>query len=133
MVYNGGGMMERWREWLKQADYDMDTADAMLASGRNLYALFMCHLSVEKALKALYEYRLREVPPKTHNLLFLLGKIGIDPPQEIEKLPIRLNTLGVATRYPNDLDTMLRDYPEKRTAGIISDAKGFVQWIKKQF
>ena len=44
-------MSDKYKEWLKQADYDMDTADAMHSSGRYFYAVFMCHLSIEKALK----------------------------------------------------------------------------------
>ena len=68
-------MSEKHEEWLKQADYDMDTADAMFASGRYLYTVFMCHLSIEKSLKGLYSKELAEVPPKTHNLLYLIKKI----------------------------------------------------------
>jgi HEPN domain-containing protein len=41
-------------EWLRQADYDMDTAKFMLRGGRTAYAVFFCHLSVEKGLKGLY-------------------------------------------------------------------------------
>ena len=67
-------MSEKYEEWLKQADYDMDTADAMFRSGRYFYAVFMCHLSIEKSLKGLYSKELAEVPPKTHNLLYLLKK-----------------------------------------------------------
>ena len=69
-------MSDKYKEWLKQADYDMDTADVMYSSGRYFYAVFMCHLSIEKALKGLYYKVLGEVPPKTHNLLYLLNKIG---------------------------------------------------------
>jgi len=43
-------MSEKHEEWLKQADYDMDTADAMFTSARYLYAVFMCHLSIEKCI-----------------------------------------------------------------------------------
>jgi HEPN domain-containing protein len=56
-------MTDRHKEWLKQADYDMDTAEVMFDSGRFIYAVFMCHLSLEKALKGLYTYTLKEVPP----------------------------------------------------------------------
>jgi HEPN domain-containing protein len=38
-------------EWLRQADYDMDTADHMFGGGRYFYAVFMRHRSIEKALK----------------------------------------------------------------------------------
>ena len=47
-------MEKQTEEWFKQADYDMDTADYMHKGGRHIYAVFMCHLSVEKALKGLY-------------------------------------------------------------------------------
>jgi len=35
-------------EWVKQAQYDIDTAHAMLKAGRNIYCVFMCHLAIEK-------------------------------------------------------------------------------------
>lgn len=47
-------MSDKYKEWLRQADYDMETAEAMFESGRYIYAVFMCHLSLEKALKGLY-------------------------------------------------------------------------------
>jgi HEPN domain-containing protein len=56
-------MEKRTEEWLRQSDYDMDTADYMFHGGRHLYAVFMCHLAVEKALKAVYFEKLREIPP----------------------------------------------------------------------
>ena len=59
------------QEWLRQADYDMDTAEYMLSGGRYFYAVFMCHLSIEKALKGLFHDRLSVIPPKTHNLIYL--------------------------------------------------------------
>lgn len=45
-------------EWLRQAEYDMETAEFMLNGGRYFYAVFMCHLAIEKALKGLYQKRL---------------------------------------------------------------------------
>lgn len=77
-------MSDKYKEWLKQADYDMDTADAMYSSGRYFYAVFMCHMSIGKALKGLYAKILDEVPPKTHNLLYLVNKIGKQPEQDLE-------------------------------------------------
>ncbi len=40
-------------EWFFQSDYDLETAKDMFKSGRNVYCIFMCHLSIEKALKGL--------------------------------------------------------------------------------
>jgi HEPN domain-containing protein len=78
-------MNDKHKEWLKQADYDMDTADAMYNSGRYFYAVFMCHLSIEKALKGLYYFVLQDIPPKTHNLIFLLSKIANKPNMNMMK------------------------------------------------
>ena len=62
-------MADRAREWLKQADYAMETADVMFAAGRHFYAVFMCHLSLEKALKGVLEERTGEMPPRIHSLV----------------------------------------------------------------
>ena len=126
-------MSDKHKEWLKQADYDMDTADAMHGSGRYFYAVFMCHLSIEKALKGLYYKVLYEVPPKTHNLLYLLNKIGKKPEQELEKFIIKLNTASIATRYPDDLEEIQAAYTEEITKDMITKSKDLLKWIKTQF
>lgn len=126
-------MSDKYKEWLKQADYDMDTADAMYISGRYFYAVFMCHLSIEKALKGLYYKVLYEVPPKTHNLLYLLNKIGKKPAQESEKFIIKLNIASVATRYPDDLEKIQAAYTEEVTKDMITKSKDLLKWIKTRF
>ena len=124
-------MSEKYEEWLKQADYDMDTADAMFRSGRYFYAVFMCHLSIEKSLKGLYSKELTEVPPKTHNLLYLLKKIEKKPDQL--KFITKLNTASVATRYPDDLAKIQAAYTEEITKEMIEKSKDVLKWVKKQF
>ncbi|MGB5159459.1 HEPN domain-containing protein [Desulfobacterium sp. N47] len=126
-------MTNKYKEWLKQADYDMDTADVMHSSGRYFYAVFMCHLSIEKALKGLYCKILDQVPPKTHNLLYLLNNTGKKPEQELEKFIIKLNIASVATRYPDDLAKIQADYTEEITKDIITKSKGLLKWVKMQF
>lgn len=125
-------MSDRLEEWLKQADYDMDTADVMFQSGRYFYAVFMCHLSIEKSLKGLYSKVLEEIPPKTHNLLYLLNKIGKKPGQELEKFVIKLNTASVATRYPDDLAKIQAAYSEDVTKNMITKSKEMLAWVKTQ-
>ena len=126
-------MSDKHKEWLKQADYDMDTADAMHISGRYFYAVFMCHLSIEKALKGLYYKILDEVPPKTHNLLYLVNKIGKKPEQELGKFITKLNTANVATRYPDDLAKIQAAYTEEITKDMITKSKDVLKWVKTQF
>jgi HEPN domain-containing protein len=126
-------MGKKSEEWLKQADYDMDTARFMSNGGRYFYAVFMCHLSIEKALKGLYQERLKEIPPKVHNLIYLLNKIGIKPPEEIGRFLIKLNEAHVVTRYPEDIEKLQRDYTQAITKDIITKSMEALEWIKKQF
>ena len=120
-------------EWLKQADYDMDTARAMFDAARYLYAVFMCHLSLEKALKGLYLEKLREIPPKTHNLVFLLGRVGIRPAEETGKFLVKLNEASIATRYPEDLEVLGKSFTQSVVGELLSTGEGAFAWIKTQF
>ena len=125
-------MNDKHKEWLKQADYDMETADAMYSSGRYFYAVFMCHLSIEKSLKGLYSKLLDKVPPKTHNLIYFLDKIQKRPERKLEKFIIRLNTASIATRYPDDLAKIQAAYTQEITREMINKSKDVLQWVKIQ-
>lgn len=126
-------MDNKIQEWLKQAEYDMNTAEFMHSGGRYFYAVFMCHLSIEKALKGLYCEKLKEVPPKVHNLVYLLSKIGVKPSDEmLGRFIIKLNEANVATRYPENLDKLQKDFTAEIVADIILKSKEVFQWIKKQ-
>ena len=126
-------MSDKYKEWLKQANYDMDTADAMYISGRYFYAVFMCHLSIEKALKGLYHKILNEIPPKTHNLFYLVNKIGNKPEQKLKKFITKLNTASIATRYPDDLAKIQAAYTKEVSKDIITKSKEVLEWVKTQF
>jgi len=69
----------KYEEWFFQSDYDLETAQQMLQSGRNVYAIFMCHLSLEKALKGLFVKRLNDVPPKLHDLIYFVDRMSLSP------------------------------------------------------
>ena len=126
-------MDKRSREWLKQADYDIDTAEYMFAGGKFFYAVFMCHLSMEKAIKGLYQKRLKETPPKTHNLVYLLKKIDIKPDETTGKFIVKLNEASIATRYPEDVQKLQDQYTKDIVKNIIVESRKTLEWIKEQF
>jgi HEPN domain-containing protein len=92
--------------WIKSSNYDIRTAENMLKTGRYIYVLFMCHLSVEKLLKALYEVVLKKIPPKTHHLVYLSKSIGLKIPEKFLSTIESLNDLSIVTRYPEDMDSL---------------------------
>jgi HEPN domain-containing protein len=126
-------MDKRSLEWLKQADYDMDTAEFMAKGGRYFHAAFMCHLAIEKALKGLYQQKLQETPPKTHNLIRLLERTGLVPDQDNGRAMTRLNEANVTTRYPDDIDKLQDTYTQETTAQILSQTRRILEWTKAQF
>jgi len=122
--------MKSHEEWLRQADYDIDTAEYMLKGGRNFYAVFMCHLSIEKALKGLYAFFKALEPPKTHNLVFLLKEMDIKPPEQIARFLLRLNDAGVRTRYPDDIPSVEKVYSKESARKIYMASKEALTWIR---
>lgn len=123
------GTTGQTEEWLKQADYDLGTAEAMFRSRRYIYAIFMCHLCLEKALKGLLARR-SEILPKSHDLVFLLDRIGIDIPEHHAEFLEMLNEVSVPTRYPDELDRLLAQYPRKRTAEIMGQCREVYEWLR---
>ena len=124
--------MRSSEEWHRQAEYDIDTAEYMLRGGRRLYAVFMCHLALEKALKGLYQVKLGKTPPKTHNLGYLLEQTGVRAPQATLEFLVRLNEANIAARYPEDLAATQKAYPEPLVRTILGQAKEAMAWIRKQ-
>jgi HEPN domain-containing protein len=125
-------MEKQTEEWLKQADYDMDTADYMYKGGRYIYAVFMCHLSVEKGLKGLYFEKLRKIPPKSHNLVYLLNEIGIKPPENPGMFIVKLGEASIPTRYPENLARLQQTYSENVVKSILLNGREVIQWIKEK-
>jgi len=120
-------------EWLRQADYDIATAEFMLSGKRNFYAVFMCHLAVEKALKGLFYTKLSKTPPKVHNLVYLLNELGVKPPERIGKFVVKLSEASVATRYPEDIARLEQDFTERVVVETIAMSKEALEWIKMRF
>ena len=54
----------------------------MLDSGRLYFVIFMCHLTVEKLLKAVIVERQGIEPPRIHNLIALAIRGAISIPDE---------------------------------------------------
>ena len=120
------------KEWFKQSEYDFETAIAMLDSGRYIYSVFMCHLSIEKSLKGLYIEYFKELPPKSHNLIYFLDKLKIELPEEDNKFITLLNDQAIATRYPESLEMLSSKFSKSSTKLIIKKTKGILEWINSQ-
>lgn len=127
-------MSDRVDYWLESAEYDLDTARAMLETGRYLYVGFMCHQVVEKALKAYYVHVLGGVPPYTHNLELLARKSELAGRLDDEQAAFlrRVEPLNVETRYPADRELLAKALTQERCREFLVETEGMFAWIKQQ-
>jgi len=119
------------KEWFKQAGYDLETAEAMFKTSRYIYTVFMCHLSIEKALKGLYAKQFRKDPLKTHDLIYLCKMIKLSLAEKFEIFLDNLNDLSVPTRYPDELEKLLKQYKKDRTKQVLNQTKELLLWLKR--
>ncbi|MEK7274837.1 MAG: HEPN domain-containing protein, partial [Candidatus Desantisbacteria bacterium] len=90
--------MPNYEEWLRQAEYDIQTAEAMLQTKRYIYTVFMCHLAIEKTFKARYTKRLNKIPPKTHEFIYFVKNLNLDLPEDISEFIGTLSEAHIVTR-----------------------------------
>lgn len=93
--------------WIALADYDIETARHMLTTERYLYVIFLCHLALEKLLKAHVAEFTQSVPIKTHDLIYLVKKCELELPEKYLDFIGKINTASIPTRYPDDLQRSL--------------------------
>lgn len=71
------------------------------------------------------------MPPKTHDLKYLLELSGLSLEKNFEEFIVEISNLSVVTRYPEDFQNLLKAFSYKRTLSVISKTKEVFQWIKK--
>jgi HEPN domain-containing protein len=104
----------------------------MYKAGRHLYVVFMCHLAIEKMLKALLAHKYPEnVLPKIHSLINLSQRGEIALPENLKDFFQRLDSVSVVTRYPEDLRTLSKEFNQDTAKRILADTKRMIKWLKQ--
>ncbi len=92
-------MPNRARDWLAQAERDLEQARSSQGEERHEWACFAAHQCAEKAVKALHQSRGQEA--WGHVVARLLRELAQDLPAGLEDRAKVLDALYVPTRYPN--------------------------------
>ena len=92
---------EHIKFWIDSANHDMETVDALFDSGKYDWSLFIGHLVLEKAIKAIFVSKFdNKIPPKIHNLV-RLSEITEIPLNDENKLILdKINDFSIEVRYP---------------------------------
>jgi len=124
-------MRKDTNNFIKSAEYDLNTAEFMLKSRRYIYVIFMCHLSLEKMLKAITTEITQKISPKSHNLIYLLKLGNIQLPSELFNFIAKINNASIITRYPEDFSKILEAYPKSVAEEYLSKTKEIHKCLKK--
>lgn len=117
--------------WKEHADYDIETAKSMFDAKRYPYALFMCHLSIEKLLKALYVKQYGEHAPYVHNLVELAKKLSFNFEDDHKKLLADLSSFNLEARYPEWKSVFYKTATKSYTKKYLENTIEFYLWLKK--
>lgn len=119
-----------FQKWLDRVDYDMETARAMLRTGRLIYAIFMCQQSLEKCFKALLAFEEKEILP-IHNLRRLAELVNVidtfDDPT-LMKLDF-LSSYYINARYKEDLEQLSKGITEGLVQEFIQFSERLITWL----
>lgn len=121
--------------WFDGAEYDLQTARAMLETQRMLYVGFMCHQVIEKALKGCFVTRKPdEELPYIHKLMRLANLCGLSAEMSEGQLDLldTLSPLNIEARYPLQKERLLASLTVPRCEQMIKETEELYQWIRKK-
>jgi HEPN domain-containing protein len=91
--------MDRSRDWLLQAERDLEQASASREDQRHEWACFAAHQAAEKAVKALHLHLGQEA--WGHVVARLLSELPVEADRSLVEKAKVLDNFYVGTRYPN--------------------------------
>jgi len=124
---------DRAKYWLELAAEDTEVAKVLLDGGKLLYAGFMCHLSIEKGLKAII-INADLISPKIHDLVKLAKLSGIyssmdDTQKDFLEVLLPLN---IEARYPSYKSNIAASLNASDCEEILSETEALLKWINQQ-
>ncbi|TVR75368.1 MAG: HEPN domain-containing protein [Marinilabiliales bacterium] len=113
--------------WINSSEDDLETAGLLIRNQKILFGLFLCHLCIEKAIKAHVVRCTGNLPPKIHNLSFLIEKTDLALSESQLLLCDTLMFYQLEGRYPGYYPKI----PSKiKSKDILNQTKDLFQWLK---
>ena len=73
-----------------------------------------------------------DTPPKIHNLIHLAQRTRVPLPEHPRDFLQTIDNVSVATRYPEDLRILSKEFNEETAKRILSETKRLIKWLKQQ-
>ncbi len=119
--------------WIEQAEHDLGIAETLFAARKFDVSLFFGHLALEKLLKAAWvRDNIQDVPPKTHNLIFLIERTRLTPDDQVFKLLRKVNEFNIEARYPDYKLSFYKLCTEEFTTTYLNSIKDTYSWLIRE-
>jgi HEPN domain-containing protein len=95
--------------WVDTAQYDWNGAGGAYDTNNYIHCLFWAHLTLEKLAKAHWVKTHQDnIPPKVHNVVWLLEQSNIDLGADTMKFLDEFNEFQLSGRYPDYTKNLYR-------------------------
>jgi len=118
------------QKWLDRVQYDIETAEAMLKTGRYIYTVFMCQQALEKCLKALMAFQKKEIVP-LHNLRRLAEATDIIHgigAEDLKKIDF-LSQYYLNARYKEDIEELSIQITADLSKKYLTFTREKIEWL----
>lgn len=122
-------MKSEIEKWIEKAQYDFDTAHAMMSSKRYLYVVFCCQQALEKLLKAHIVMQTQQFPPRIHNLVRLVEITSLQISDKQELFLRDISNLYLHSRYPGEIESLDYQIDEHFAFTILNQTEELFQWL----
>lgn len=119
--------------WLLQSEDDWSAVDTLFSGQNYVQSLFFAHLVIEKLCKAIWiKHNDSNVPPKTHNLIYLLSATPVEISSTVNEFLLNLNRFQLEGRYPDYRTKMNEICDEKFTKDMLNVTNELREWLIEQ-
>lgn len=117
--------------WFTASKQDFATAEILFENKKYHHALFFCHLSIEKILKAIVIKATQKAPPLLHDLVRLAERAGINLSEKQKNELAEISTFNIEARYDDYKLSFYKKAKKRFTSKYITMTKEILKWLKK--
>jgi HEPN domain-containing protein len=118
--------------WIKAAELDYPVMENLFKNGNYVWSLYIGHLILEKICKAYYSKTMKNIPPKTHNLVKLAELSGLTSDENKLSILDEINEFNIEARYPNIKFDLYKKCNAEFSEMYIKNIRELYLWIKEQ-
>jgi len=112
------------KHWVDGAQYDWDGAEEAFKAKRYVHCLFWAHLVLEKIAKAHWiKTHTENIPPKVHNVHWLLEESTVDLGDEMMNFLVDFNDFQLEGRYSDYTKNIYRICTKEFTSEELEKVK----------